>query len=104
MKVIGKLESDEGEKFRVKRLKEGRRRSGHPRVPVFVEIWSREQQQWNEAAKFNGETPESARRGSSFCQRKDDGTIMQEAREEANWIAEGEVFPEQKWAERHSHR
>lgn len=80
MQIIGKLESDEGEKFRVVRWGEDR---------VEVQMFSEESKEWNEVWFFYPDMSDTAK--------------MKKAREEAQWLAEGEVFPEQRWAERISH-
>lgn len=103
MKQIGKLESDEGEKFRVRRQKEGSRKKNHPRVPVIVEMFDYTRNQWNEISKFDGETEKSRQKGMTFVTRKTDLEIMREAREEADWVAKGEVFLSQRWAEKEAH-
>lgn len=102
MEIIGKLETAEGDKLRVKRQPEDTRRKHIPRIPAKVEKFDGDE--WHEIWTFDAETKESRERDTSYVSRKSDREIMEEAQEEAEWVLDREVFLSQYWAEKQIHK
>lgn len=85
MKPIALFKADNDKQYRLTRIEEGSRRaSSKPRCPA--KIYHREEGgEWSHLHTFDAEKS-TANKNSAYTDRKHDTTLIEEAKEEIEWL------------------